>query len=128
MPSPGGEGAPVLTLGRMRWRFPPLTGIIQAAGGDTSSVTALAGDALCQLPLKGKPRHYTYPLHLCRDPHACSFLRLRAEPRMVAAPTKEVRHRPDQRPRWDMSPVFGLVLVLLKMTSYSIGPVMLPKL
>ena len=66
------------------------------------------------------------PLRI-RCPQSCSFLRLRAEPRMVAAPTKEVRHRPDQRPRWDMSPVFGLVLVLLKMTSYSIGPVMLPR-
>ena len=41
---------------------------------------------------------------------------------MVAAPTTEIRHRADHRPRLDSSAVRGLVAELLKVMVYILGP------
>ena len=56
MPSPGGEGAPVRTLGRMRWECRRLRNDRSKEPTSTSSDLCLAGDGKGHLPLKGKAK------------------------------------------------------------------------
>ena len=60
--------------------------------------------------------------------HARVFFPLRALPSTTAMPTKDVKQRALHRPRFDMSPVFGLEDDLLKTIENSMGWLMVPSL